>query len=207
MRTSSSSNTPQSLSKLWSYQYGTTTNDVAYGVAVDAEDNIYVTGITGYPGGPGLDGQTYLGASDIFLTRFAPEGRKLFTRQIGTAAQDWAYAIAVDPLGAVYLAGATEGTMGDQAPGVIDAVLIKYDKDGPVPRPVTEFFINGTVKELPSGSALDSVSVTVKDELGQVAGEYLTDSSASSLRKSPRRAGISSTSSRSATGPRRTPRR
>jgi hypothetical protein len=167
----------ESLSKLWSYQYGTTTNDVAYGVAVDAEDNIYLTGITGYPGGPGLDGQTYLGASDIFLSRFAPEGRKLFTRQIGTASQDWAYAIAVDPLGTVYLAGATEAAMGDRTPGVIDAVLIKYDKDGPAPRPVTEFFINGTVKELPSGSALDSVSVTVKDDLGQVVGDYLSDSS------------------------------
>ncbi len=87
------------LSKLWSYQYGTTTNDVAYGVAVDAEGSIYLTGITGYPGGPGLDGQSYLGASDIFLTRLAPEGRKLFTRQVGTAAQDWAYGIAVDPSG------------------------------------------------------------------------------------------------------------
>jgi hypothetical protein len=163
------------LSKLWSYQYGTTTNDAAYGVAVDAEDNIYLTGITGYPGGPGLDGQTYLGASDIFLTRFSPEGRKLFTRQVGTASQDWTYGIAVDPSGAIYLAGATEGVMGDQGFASIDAVLIKCDKDAPVPRPVTEFFINGTVKELPSGSGLESVSITVKDELGSVVGEYLTD--------------------------------
>jgi len=163
------------LSKLWSYQYGTTTNDAAYGVAVDAEDSIYITGITGYPGGPGLDGQTYLGASDIFLTRFSPEGRKLFTRQVGTASQDWAYGIAVDPSGAIYLAGATEGVMGDQGFASIDAVLIKCDKDAPVPRPVTEFFINGTVKELPSGSGLESVSITVKDEIGSVVGEYLTD--------------------------------
>ena len=163
------------LSKLWSYQYGTTTTDAAYGVAVDAEDSIYITGITGYPGGPGLDGQTYLGASDIFLTRFSPEGSKLFTRQVGTASQDWAYGIAVDPSGAIYLAGATEGVMGDQGFASIDAVLIKCDKDAPVPRPVTEFFINGTVKELPSGSGLESVSITVKDELGSVVGEYLTD--------------------------------
>jgi hypothetical protein len=164
------------LSKLWSYQYGTTTNDIAYGVAVDAEGSIYLTGITGYPGGPGLDGQSNLGASDIFLTRLAPEGRKLFTRQLGTAAQDWAYGLAVDPSGAVYLAGATEGVLGEQAPGVIDAVLIKYDKDGPVPPPVTEFFINGNIREVPSGSGLESVSVTVKDELEQVVGDYLTDS-------------------------------
>ncbi len=163
------------LSKLWSYQYGTTTNDVAYGVAVDAEDSIYLTGITGYPGGPGLDGQTYLGASDIFLSRISPEGRKLFTQQVGTASQDWAYGIAVDPSGAIYLAGATEGVMGDQGFASIDAVLIKCDKDAPVPRPVTEFFINGTVKELPSGAGLESVSITVKDELGSVVGEYLTD--------------------------------
>jgi hypothetical protein len=161
--------------KLWSYQYGTTTTDAAYGVAVDAEDSIYITGITGYPGGPGLDGQAYLGASDIFLTRFSPEGSKIFTRQVGTASQDWAYGIAVDPSGAIYLAGATEGVMGDQGFASIDAVLIKCDKDAPVPRPVTEFFINGTVKELPSGSGLESVSITVKDELGSVVGEYLTD--------------------------------
>jgi hypothetical protein len=174
------------LSKLWSYQYGTTTNDVAYGLAVDAEDNIYIIGITGYPGGPGLDGQTYLGASDIFLTRLAPEGRKLFTRQLGTASQDWAYGIAFDPLGAVYLAGATEGVMGDQGFAGIDAVLIKYDKDGPAPPPVTDFFINGNVRELPSGSGLESVSITVKDELGQVVGDYLTDSAGLFASKVPK---------------------
>jgi hypothetical protein len=165
------------LNFFWSFEYGTAANDVAYGVAVDAEDSIYVTGITGYPGGPGLDGQTYLGSSDIFMTRFSPDGRKLFTRQVGTAAQDWAYGITVGPSGAIYLVGATEGVMGDGTSGTIDAVLIKYDKDGPVPPPVTEFFINGTIKELPSGSGLASVSVTVKDELGTVMGDYLTNSS------------------------------
>jgi hypothetical protein len=76
--------------------------------------------------------------------------------------------------------------------GLSDAVLIKYGSDGPVPPlpppppPVTEFFINGTVKELPSGSGLgkeissgsglENVSITVKDWQGQVVGEYLTDS-------------------------------
>ncbi len=139
-----------SLNLFWSYQYGSTTNDVAYGVTVDAEDGIYITGITGYPGGPGLDGQTYLGGSDIFLARFSPDGRKLFTRQVGTAAQDWAYGIAIVPSGAIYLAAATEGAMGVPNAGIIDAVLIKYDKD-PAPRPATEFFINGTIKELPLG--------------------------------------------------------
>jgi hypothetical protein len=165
------------LTKLWSRQIGTDSNDAAYGLDVDAEDSIYLTGITGYPAtSQGLDGQAQLGGYDIFLTRFAPDGRKLFTRQIGTASHDWAYGVTVDSSGAIYLAGATEAVMGGQSAGTIDSVLVKYDKDGPVPRPVTEFFINGSVRELPSGSGLESVSVTVKDELGQVVGDYLTDS-------------------------------
>jgi len=168
----------QLLSKRWSLQYGTDSNDCAYGVAVDAENSIYVTGITGYPStGHGLDGQTHVGSYDIFLSRFATEdGRRVFTRQVGSAMQEWVYGAAVDASGNVYVAGATEGTMVGQGYGYIDAVLIKYGPDGPVPRPVTEFFINGTVREVPSGSGLESVSITVKDELGQVVGDYLTDS-------------------------------
>jgi hypothetical protein len=160
----------QMLSKRWSIQYGTDSNDSAYGVAVDAANSIYVTGITGYPStGQGLDGQTHMGNYDIFLTRLATEdGRRIFTRQLGSSMQDWSYGAAIDASGNMYLAGATEGILAGQSYESIDAVLIKYGPDGPVPPPVTEFFINGTVHELPQGTGLDGVSITVKDELGQV---------------------------------------
>jgi hypothetical protein len=175
------------LTKLWSRQFGTDSNDTAYGLAVDAEDSIYITGVTGYPAASqGLDGQTQQGGYDIFLTRFASDGRKIYTRQVGTAAHDWAYGVTVAPSGAIYLAGATEDVMGDQGFASIDAVLIKYDNDGPVPLPVTDFLINGNVRELPSGSGLESVSITVKDELGQVVGEYLTDSAGLFASKVPK---------------------
>ena len=165
------------LTVLWTRQFGTDSNDTGYGVAVDAVDSIYVTGITGYPAASGgLDGQAHLGGYDIFLTRLAPEdGRTVFTRQIGTAAHEWGYAVAVDPSGAVCVAGSTEDAMAGQNLGTHDAVLVKYENAGPVPRPVTEFFINGTVQELPSGTALENVSITVKDDLGTVVGEYLTN--------------------------------
>ena len=133
------------LATVWTHQYGTDAVDIARGVAVDAEGSIYVTGVTGFPSGPGLDGQAHRGDYDIFLTRFAPDGRKVFTRQVGTEAQDWADGIAVDPAGNVYIVGYTAGAMGDQNFGLWDAVLIKYGSDGPVPppppapRPVTEF--------------------------------------------------------------------
>jgi len=118
-----------------------------------------------------------MGGADIFLSRLAPEdGRRVFTRQIGTAYKDYGYGVVLDPSGAVYVAGLTEGTLGEQNYGLWDAVLIKYGPDGAVPPPVTEFSINGTVQEIPSGSGLAGVSITVKDELGQVQGEYTTDS-------------------------------
>jgi hypothetical protein len=157
----------KSLNKLWSSQYGTAGKDVAYGVAVDAEGNIYVAGETGSPGGPGLAGQPYLGASDMFLMRLAPaDGKRVYARQLGTSGPDAAYGIAVDPSGAICLAGATAGKMGDQPFGSLDAVVIKYDKDGPLQPQAIDFYINGTVKEHPSGSALGGVSISVKDGNG-----------------------------------------
>ncbi|HTZ40664.1 MAG TPA: SBBP repeat-containing protein [Syntrophales bacterium] len=155
----------KSLNKLWSSQYGTAGKDVAYGLAVDAEGNIYVAGETGSPGGPGLDGQSYMGASDMFLTRLASaDGKRIYTRQLGTSGLDAAYGIAIDPSGAIYLAGSTAGKMGDQQFGNLDAVLIKYDKDGPIP--VIDFYINGTVTELPYANPLPGVTITVKDGNG-----------------------------------------
>ncbi len=166
------------LAMLWARQLGTDAHDTSYGIALDAEDSIYITGFTGYPAATGgLDGQAHLGGYDIFLTRLAPEdGRSVFTRQIGTAAHDWGYGVCIDPSGAVYLAGSTEDLMGAQHIGDLDSVLVKYDNAGPVPRPATEYFINGTVREIPSGSALENVSISVKDDLGAVVGEYLTSS-------------------------------
>ena len=168
----------RNLALLWTHQYGTEGHETAHGVAVDAEGSIYVTGVTETSAsGRGLDGQTSLGGSDIFLSRLAPEdGRRVYTRLIGTADLDWGYGITLDSAGAIYIAALTAGALGTQPLGLWDAVLIKFGPDGPVPRPVTEFFINGTVQELPLGSGLEGVSITVKDELGQVLGDYTTDS-------------------------------
>jgi hypothetical protein len=171
--------------KLWSRQYGTPGRDEALGLAVDTEGSIYLTGVTGYPGGPGLNGEQHHGVSDMFLMRLAPDGRTIYTHQLGTTGQDWAYGIALDPSSHIYLAGTTEGTMGGQALGGLDAVLIKYDKDGPVPPPVTDFYINGTVREQTSGSPLSVVSIFVKDKDGMEVGSYTTDVSGQFSSKVP----------------------
>ena len=167
----------RNLNVLWTKQFGTDGHDTAHGVAVDAQGGIYVTGVTEpSASGKGLDGQTPLGGADIFLSRFAAEdGRRVFTRLSGSADTDWGYGLALDPTGAVYIAGLTAGAMSGPSLGLWDAVLIKYGPDGPVPPPVTEFSIDGTVQEIPSGEGLEGVSLTMTDEGGQVVAETATD--------------------------------
>jgi hypothetical protein len=58
--------------KQWTKQLGTSTDDYGNGVAADSSDNIYVTGNTG----GGLDGNTNLGDSDIFLVKYNSDGVK-----------------------------------------------------------------------------------------------------------------------------------
>ena len=82
-------------------QLGTTADDIAYGVAVDGNGNVYVTGTT-YGG---LDGNTNAGGGDPFLIRYASNGNKIWTRQPGTATGENAKGVAVDRNGNVYVTG------------------------------------------------------------------------------------------------------
>jgi len=56
--------------KQWTKQLGTSSGDKGRGVTVDSSNNIYVTGFTS----GGLDGNTNLGARDIFLVKYNSDG-------------------------------------------------------------------------------------------------------------------------------------
>ena len=56
--------------KQWTQQLGTSSDDSGKGVTVDSSNNIYVTGFTS----GGLDGNTNLGARDIFLVKYNSDG-------------------------------------------------------------------------------------------------------------------------------------
>jgi hypothetical protein len=111
----------------WVKQWGSTTEDSSYGVAVDSADNIYVTGSTAGSFG----GQTGSGGEDIFLTKFNPAGTEQWTRFFGTSDLDRAYGISVDSGNNLYLTGATLGTLGGNTnQGQGDIFLMKCDADG-----------------------------------------------------------------------------
>ncbi|HEX5515435.1 MAG TPA: SBBP repeat-containing protein [Gammaproteobacteria bacterium] len=115
--------------KLYTRQLGAAgTSTAAYGVATDGHGNIYVAGTTN----GGLDGNRRMGSQDLFLAKYAADGNRLYTRQLGAAAA-WtsASSVATDVNGDVYVAGTTNGSLdGNRRMGSQDLVLVKYDAAG-----------------------------------------------------------------------------
>jgi hypothetical protein len=107
----------------WSQQLGTTAPDVSTGIAVDARGTVYLSGFTGGQ----LGTQFYGGALDAWVAQYSPAGTLQRITQIGTPANDAALAITTDRSGAVHLAGFTNGKLGNQQFGLLDAWLAKYN--------------------------------------------------------------------------------
>ena len=73
--------------KQWTKQLGTSSTDLANGVATDPSGNVYVTGGT-YGG---LDGNTNTGGSDLFVVKYNSSGTKQWTKQLGSSSPDYNY--------------------------------------------------------------------------------------------------------------------
>ena len=113
--------------KLWTKQLGTNATDCGWGVSVDGSGNAYVTGVTH----GGLDSNTNAGNVDMFLTKYDPDGAKLWTKQLGTTSSDYGWGVSVDGSGNAYVTGSTWGGLdGNTNAGMQDIFLTKYDTDG-----------------------------------------------------------------------------
>jgi hypothetical protein len=111
----------------WTRQLGTSASEEGLGIAADEDGVLYVTGYTF----GGLDGNTNAGGSDIFLVKYDSSGVKQWTRQIGTMSTEYAYGVAVDSSGNIYVTGYTFGGLdGNTNAGGSDIFLVKYDSSG-----------------------------------------------------------------------------
>ncbi|MDJ1172460.1 SBBP repeat-containing protein [Roseofilum sp. BLCC_M154] len=112
--------------KEWQKQLGTAEYEEGHSLAIDSEDNIYITGNT--QGSLGGENQ---GLQDIFITKFNPQGDELWQQQFGSISQDSASRLAIDQNDVIHLAGFTTNTLNDQTiTGGQDAFLMLVDKEG-----------------------------------------------------------------------------
>ena len=124
----------------WARTWGGTSADEGSAVAVDEDNNIYVTGCfydtVDFDPGPDTDIHTSNGISDIFVSKFNPLGDHLWTKTWGGASLDQGMGIVVDFDGYVYVTGFFRADT-DFDPGVgtdihegSGAFLSKLDTDG-----------------------------------------------------------------------------
>ena len=113
--------------KIWTRLLGTGNNDQATGTTTP-DGSIYITGFTFGD----LDGQTFIGLNDVFLTKYNLDGNKIWTRLLGTGNIDAGYGVATH-LREIYITGYTDGDLdGQTREGSRDAFLAKYNPDGDI---------------------------------------------------------------------------
>jgi len=117
---------PPGNAPLWVLQVGTSLDDYGYGVAADSSGNVLMTGYS-----RGNFAGTNQGGLDAVVGKYDANGNPIWTRQLGSAGNDWGRAVAVDASGNVFVAGQTTGNLGAGTnSGLNDAFLAKYNASG-----------------------------------------------------------------------------
>lgn len=94
---------------VWAKSLGSTGSDYAYAIAVDANENVYITGKFGsnttHKISIGLQSITSKGSSDIFVIKLDKNGGPVWGTSGGGSSADYGYGIGLDSTGNVYVAG------------------------------------------------------------------------------------------------------
>jgi len=126
---------PNSPTALWTSINGTLKQDYVWSMTTGPDGSVYICGYTE----ASLDGQTFSGRADAFLTKFNPDGTKEWTRLIGSSGHEEAKSISVSSDGSVYVAGITGSNSGSPSDpldgqanqgGGADGFLAKFDSRG-----------------------------------------------------------------------------
>jgi uncharacterized delta-60 repeat protein len=116
--------------KSWTKSLGSNYSKIwesATGMTTGADGSIYVSGSTR----GNLDGQTNNGESDVFITKYLPDGTKSWTRLLGTNSNEGASDMTTGADGSIYVSGWTWGNLDGQTKiGNSVAFIAKYLPDG-----------------------------------------------------------------------------
>jgi hypothetical protein len=152
-------------SLMWGTYYGGTGQDEGYAIALDAGNNVYITGYAQSTSGIATVGayQTVqAGADDAFVAKFNSTGSSLiWGTYYGGTGQDLSQCIALDASDNVYIAGfagssgmATAGTYQTTLAGARDAVVAKFNPTGS--SLIWATYYGGTADDYAEGIALDA---------------------------------------------------
>jgi len=123
---------------LWLKFAGGTQNDTGYGIGVDSEGFIYITGyftsIAAFGEGNPFR-LTSSGSNDIFLAKYDADGNFIWAKKAGGQLEDRAQNLAIDRFDNIYITGYFSGrSYFDNetaiATGSTDAFIARYDTDG-----------------------------------------------------------------------------
>tara|TARA_R110002096_G_scaffold436105_1_gene668160 strand:+ start:182216 stop:184990 length:2775 start_codon:yes stop_codon:yes gene_type:complete len=108
---------------LWSRLVGASDEAEAFGITVDADDNVIIAGKTNEE----LVTADVFGGTDSFITKYAVDGEELWTRQLDTISTDQANSLTTDANGDVYFIGQVSGRFDTTTTdnGGTDAVIVK----------------------------------------------------------------------------------
>jgi hypothetical protein len=127
----------------WATQFGAVTkapggsnagNEFFYALTLDEKRNLYLAGNTN-----GSMGEANGGAYDIFVTKLNSQGNLVWLTQFGqvtnypgasSSATEYAWGISIDGEGYIYVAGGTNGNVGEQNGGEYDALIFKLTPSG-----------------------------------------------------------------------------
>ncbi len=109
---------------LWLQQFGAA--GVTRTTSVDATNDVLA--VAGSTTGS-LDGANS-GGSDAFIAVYSNDGKVLWTRQLGSPANDEALGLVADAQGNLYVSGTSEGALDGVNAGASDAFIAKYSSAG-----------------------------------------------------------------------------
>jgi hypothetical protein len=125
----------------WGTYYGGSNEDEAYSIALDKDNNSYITGYTGSTNGistSSVHQSTNGGYYDVFVAKFTSSGALSWGSYFGGKAEERGFSIALNKSNDIFITGntlsasgiATEGTHQYKLKGGKDIFLTKFSNDG-----------------------------------------------------------------------------